>query len=238
MPSKERAITQVPVPVVMVLILALAAQAFWHSQRPGPAALASALPEPPPVTRLQLAAAGDPVALSKAMMLWLQAYDNQPGISIPFRDLDYARVTNWLDRILRLDERASYPLLAAARLYGEVPVPEKQRQMLAFVHREFLRDPDRRWQWMAHAVFVARHRLKDLPLALRYADELAAHTSASAVPAWARQLNIFVLEDMGEIEAAKILIGGLLDSGELRDESERQFLMRRLKELEAKTPTP
>jgi hypothetical protein len=77
-----------------------------------------------------------------------------------------------------------------------------------------------------------------MPLALRYANELAAHTSAASVPSWARQLNIFVLEDMGEIEAAKVLIGGLLESGELHDQSEQEFLMRRLKELEARQLHP
>jgi hypothetical protein len=235
MAATERPLARVPRPVLLLLIGSLATQAFWHARRAGPEAQASALPPPPPLSQLELTSAGDPVALSKLSMLWLQAHDNQPGISIPFRDLDYGRVIGWLERILQLDERASYPLLAAARLYAEVPVPEKQRQMLEFVRREFLRDPDRRWPWMAHAVFVARHRLKDLPLALSLANDLSAHASA-AVPSWARQMNIFVLEGMGEIEAAKVLIGGLLESGQLKDASEQQFLMRRLQDLESRSP--
>jgi hypothetical protein len=135
MRSKERPIASVPVTVSMALLMGFGAQVLWHLHRPPPEAIAAALPEPPPHSQLHLVAAGDPIALSKALMLWLQAFDNQPGISIPFRNLEYGRVIDWLEHILRLDEQTSYPLLAAARLYGEVPVPEKQRQMLDFVHR-------------------------------------------------------------------------------------------------------
>ena len=46
-------------------------------------------------------------------------------------------------------------------------------------------------------------------------------------------MRIFLLQDMGEIEAAKILLGGLLASGEITDAREIRFLMERLKELEA-----
>jgi hypothetical protein len=45
-------------------------------------------------------------------------------------------------------------------------------------------------------------------------------------------MEIYVLEDMGEIEAAKILIGGLLESGEITDAHELKFLEERLRRLE------
>ena len=36
------------------------------------------------------------------------------------------------------------------------------------------------------------------------------------VPLWARQMEIFILEDMNELEAARIMLGGLLGSGEIQ----------------------
>jgi hypothetical protein len=45
-------------------------------------------------------------------------------------------------------------------------------------------------------------------------------------------MEIYVLEDMGEIESAKILIGGLLESGAITDAHELQFLKDRLNRLE------
>ena len=41
-----------------------------------------------------------------------------------------------------------------------------------------------------------------------------------------------ILEDMNELEAAKILIGGLIASGQVKDERDLRLLQRRLKLLE------
>lgn len=166
-------------------------------------------------------------------MLWLQAFDNQPGISIPYRELDYQTVIAWLEEILALDARGQYPLFAASRLYSEVPDEARQRMMLEFVFRKFLEDPDRRWPALAHAVYMAKHRLQDLPLALRYARALTDHVTATNVPFRARQMQYWVLEDLGELEDARILLGGLLDSGTIKDPHELMFLRQRLQELES-----
>jgi hypothetical protein len=186
---------------------------------------------------LRAASLGEPVAAAKWLMLRLQAYDNQPGISIPFLSLDYGRVITWLERILALDPGSQYPLLSASRLYAEVPDPVRQRQMLDFVFRKFLEDPNRRWPWLAHAAIIARHRLKDLPLARTYAEALRTRATGLDVPHWAQQMDILLLADMNEVESAKVLLGGLLTSGRVTDQHEFHFLNERLKELEAQSPT-
>lgn len=210
-------------------------QIAWHGTQPPPQAQAEGLSDPPSVSLLRTASFGEPEVLAGLIMLWLQAFDHQPGISISFRELDYSRLTAWLERILRLDGRTQYPLLAASRIYAEVSVPAKQRQMLEFVYRQFLLDPDRRWPWMAHSVYVAKHRLKDLPLALKYAKALAERAIGANVPHWAQQMRIFVLEDMGEVESSRVLLGGLLESGSITDPHERRFLEGRLEELESRS---
>ena len=89
--------------------------------------------------------------------------------------------------------------------------------------------------WLAHAALLAKHRLRDLPLALRYAAEVDRLAAAPTVPGWARQMKIFILEDMNELEAAKVLLGGLLASGKISDENEVRFLELRLRELEGRS---
>ncbi len=232
--KKERPVKDIPLWVLPTLLITLIIQIAWHSYRPDPIARAVDLPEPPTIETLNVLSLGDPVALSKLTMLWLQAHDNQPGISIPFRQLDYTVLTHWLETILALDPRSQYPLLSAVRVFGEVPVPEKQRQMLSLVEREFHKDPNHRWPWLAHAAFIAKHRLKDQQLALKFAKALATEATGKNVPNWAKQMQIFLLEEMGEIESAKILLGGLLESGQITDPNERAFLYERLKELEEK----
>jgi hypothetical protein len=218
--------------VLLVLVpLALAAQIIFTVLQPRPQARAEELTAPPSSGVLRALSLGDPVALAQMLTLWLQAFDNQPGISIPFLDLDYGKVEAWLQRILDLDPHGQYALLMASQLYAEVPDEKKQRLMLDFVYREFLQDPNRRWPWLAHAAIMAKHRVKDLPLALRYAEALAKHATGPGVPHWATQMRIFIYEDMGEYETARVLLGGLLDSGVVQDEHELHLLIERLNHL-------
>lgn len=224
----QRPLNQVPVTVWLLLLAGLCLQIAWHQHMPAPQARADSLPATPASSTLHVISLGDDIALSKLLNLWLQVYDNQPGISIPFRDLDYARVRGWLEASLDLDPRGHYPLLAAVRLYGQVPDPERRMQMLEFAYEKFLEAPNTRWPWLAHAVVIARHQLKNPSLALKYARALAANATGPQVPHWAQQMSIFVLEDMGETEAARILIGGLLDSGQITDLHEFRFLSERL----------
>src|SRR3954469_5434177 len=98
-----------PRAVLASLTLALLLQVLWQVGRPPTQARAQDLPPPPSPVTLQLAALGEPVALSKAMMLYLQSHDEQAGVSIAWRDLDYRRVAAWLQRVLDLDPRSQYP---------------------------------------------------------------------------------------------------------------------------------
>ena len=228
----ERSVKDVPVFIVITLSLAFFCQIYWSSSRPLATIHIKPLPEPPSKIESQLMGLGDSIAIAKLFMLWLQAFDNQPGVSVPFKSLNYHRVINWLDRILTLDPKGLYPLLAASRIYSVVGDDEKKRQMLGFVSEKFFEDPDRRWPSMVHAIYVAKHRLEDYPLALKYAHAVARQVTREEIPSWVKQMEIYVLEDMGEIESAKILIGGLLESGTITDAHELQFLKDRLNRLE------
>src|SRR6267142_5642212 len=231
----QRSISGVPRAVMMLLALGLAAQVGLKLAAARPSASANELPPVPGIGALRLASFGDPVALAKGLMLYLQAFDYQAGTKVPYRDLDYGRLEAWLARILELDPQGQYPLLAASRLYAEVPVESKQRSMLEFIYRQFLLDPNRRWPWLANATVIAKHRLHDLPLALRYAQALQRYATAANVPLWAKQMEAFILEDMNELEAARVVIGGYLQSGSITDPAELRFLEKHLKDLEAKS---
>jgi hypothetical protein len=228
----ERPLRYVSAPVLALLAAGLALQIGLHATRPAPQVRAPDLLPAPSATLLRLASLGEPIALAKILMLQLQAFDYQSGSKVPYKDLDYDRVEAWLTRILDLDPRGQYPLLAAAQLYAEVPREAKQRSMMDFVYRQYLLDPNRRWPWLAHAAFLAKHRLKDMKLALKYAAALQKYTTAKDVPAWVSTMEIFMREDMNELETARIMIGGLLASGKITDRGELRFLEGRLHEIE------
>jgi hypothetical protein len=229
---RERPLSDVPRWITGLLACALALQVLLASSQPKPTAKAEDLGPPPSADALRLAAMGEPVALAKLLMLYLQAFDYQAGTRIPYRDLNYEHLEGWLRRILELDPVGQYPLMSASRLYAEVPDPAKERRMLEFVYAEYLKDPNRRWPWLAHATVLAKHQLKDLPLARKYAVALQQNTTTPDAPAWVRQMEPFILEDMNELEAARILIGGLIASGQVRDQRDLRLLERRLQLLE------
>jgi hypothetical protein len=222
----ERPLRDVPALVWLALASALAVQIGWRALSAPPAPSAAGLPPPPAASALRLAAFGEAEAAARLSMLYLQAHDLR---------VDYGRLVGWLQAILDLDPRSDYPLFAAARVYAENADPARSRMALDFVYRQFLAAPDRRWAALAQAAFVAKHRLKDLSLARRYAAAIDRHTRSADVPLWARQMEIFILEDMNELEAARILLGGLVESGAVKDPREAAFLVRRLRELEERS---
>lgn len=227
---------RVPRAVRVLLGLSLAAQLGWQaSQRPA-APQPQDLPPPPALSSLQLASLNEAPAAARLSMLYLQSFDDQPGVRLAWRQLDYGRVLAWLQRALELDPRSQYPLLAASEVYGAVNDPVRVRLMLDWVYARFAEDPNRRWPWLAHAAVVAKHRLHDLPLARRYAQALRLQATAPDVPPWARELEAFILEDMNEAEAARVLIGGLLQGGQITDPHELAFLQQRLEALAAPAP--
>ena len=84
-------------------------------------------------------------------------------------------------------------------------------------------------------VITAKHEHKDLELALKYANAHAEKATGKNVPYWAKDMKIIVLEDMGQVEAAKILVGALIESGEITDPYELNFLTHKIATLEEKS---
>ncbi|TMG79954.1 MAG: hypothetical protein E6H77_03840 [Betaproteobacteria bacterium] len=200
----ERPLASLPIWLWLALAAALAAQIGFRALHSATKLHEADLPPPPSASALRLAGLGERAATARLAMLYLQAFQS--------RKLDYQRLVEWLHNILELDPRSQYPLFLAARVYAETPDETRARLMLDFIYGEFLVDPDRRWPWLAAA--------------------LDRHTQAADLPLWARQMELFILEDMNELEAARIMLGGLLASGAIQDPAEARFLAGRLKSLE------
>ena len=232
--DKDRPIRDVPVAVIVLLIISIGVQLLWHAEQPPIIAKAEDLPVPLSSRSYAMSSLGEPVAMAKLLNLWLQAFDNQPGLSLSFHQLDYPRLTQWFDTILQLDPNGVYPMLVAARVYGSVKNEKQQRIMMDYIFKKFNENPNRHWRWLAHIIITAKHELKDMPLALKYADALAEKADGKNVPYWAKDMKIIVLEDMGEVQAAKVLVGGLIANGEITDPYEIIFLEEKIRMLDEK----
>jgi hypothetical protein len=179
---------------------------------------------------------GDPLPVAALLNLYLQGFEMQPGLMVAYRTLDYAQVQRWLTASITLDPASQAPHLAASRIYADVADLPRMRVMLDFTYRQFAADPNRRWPWLAHAAYLAKHRLKDLPLAQTYARAIASQVTDPNVPGWAKQMEVFILEDLGEKEAARIMLGGLVASGQIKEKRDVEAMKARLQALEQAKP--
>ena len=234
MAAVQRPWSSVPRPLCWLLAACLLLQLGWRVAQQHAPAQVRPLPAPPPPAVARLASLGEPLAMAKAMLLYLQSFEDQPGVSLAWRQLDYDRLAGWLETAQTLDPRSQYALVAASVVYAGVSDPQRARRMLTFVAASFAADPQRRWPAMAQAVLVARHQLHDLPLALAYARQLRQLATGPQVPAWVREMEAFILEDMDQLDSARLVIGGLIASGQISDPHELAFLARRLDELARK----
>lgn len=221
---RSRPFSVVPWPVYLLLVVGFVLQLGQHTLWPPPPVRAKKLPMAISAPWLRVLSLGEPIVLAKVLMLWLQAFDYQAGVKLTFRDLDLQRLEAWLGTLLDLDPKGQYPLLAAVRFYGDVRAPDQQRRFAAFAYRRFFDDPQNRWPWLAHATILAKHRLRDLPLALHYAHALRTHATGSKVPSWVKQMEIILLEEMGERQSAQRLLRDVLADGTVRDPREIHFL--------------
>jgi hypothetical protein len=166
-----------------------------------------------------------------AMNIYIQTFDSQAEKSLGIRTLDHSAIRQWLSQAIEINPKSIYSLLLASRVYASAANPADARKTLDFVHEHFLRSPKQNWPWLAHAVHVARYELGDMELAKRYARSIALHATLAEVPSWAKQLEVFILEANNEIDAARQLLGNLINSGQIKDLAELQFLAGRLNQL-------
>lgn len=224
----------VPRKLILYFLFSAFLQLICHHYYGQLQAHAKRLPPPLSSASYQLLNLGEDTASAYLLSIWLQSFDNQPGLRLPYSALDYATVARWLSLIESLNSESNYPQLLAAYSYASLPNTEQQRIMLRYIHRSFKLDPVKNWRWLAQAALIAKHDLNDLPLALEYAMELHQLAQKNEIPYWVRDLPIIYLEDMGNYQAARILIGGLLAHGEISDRFELAYLQQKFDALSPK----
>lgn len=186
----------------------------------------------PPVTRTdaapspvmaRIAGLGDGQFYYRAAGLGLQTMGDWAGQLTPLERYDYGRLAGWFSLLSQLDPRSHYVPSLAAYYYGLSRNPAQVRLVIGYLRRIGLENPQQNWNYLAYAVYLARHRVKDPLLALEMAQELAA-LKAEGLPAWTRQLPAFVLADAGELEAARTILEAILASTPNLDPAEQYFI--------------
>lgn len=219
--------------VQALLILAFILQVSFHHISSINDESSSNLKSAPSSTHLHILSMGEQSALARLSLLWLQSFDSQGGIKLRYSDLDYSKLTQWLDVITELNPTSDYPMLLASQIYTMVPDTTKKRTALEYVYKKFLQSPNQNWRWLSQCAVIAKHQLDDFELALKYAKAIREH--ATDAPTWAKQMEVLLLDNVGEYQTAEIILGGLISSRQYRDEKELIFLQDKLTEIKQRS---
>jgi hypothetical protein len=234
----QRSIKATPWWVLLLLVTSLAMQVAWKRVHVPTTPPIEDFPAPPGLALMRLASLGDPLPLAKLSMLYLQSFDAQPGNVAAYKKLDYERLETWLTSILALDPAGQYPLFVASKFYTLVPDRAKQVRMMEFVYREFFKDPARRWQSLAYQTLDVQYRLKDLPLAQKYAHAIYQHARGGDVPMWVTMLEPAILEDMGDLAQARAILQDALARGIVNTPEDVRAFQNHMKWIDSRLALP
>ena len=218
------AASAIPRGALAAVLISLSLQAaFWWQTRH----LQAGWDGVPPAPSSQVAKAlalGDGEFLYRAMSFVLQNMGDEGGVVTPLKDYDYQRLGQWFRLLDKFNPKSEFLPVLVGYYFSQSQNRDDVRVVISFLAHIAIRDPERNWRWMAHAIYLARHRVKDTNLALSLAHRMAAMKSPG-IPIWAQQMPAFVLADVGEKEAARDLMEAILDSEKDLDAEERDFML-------------
>jgi hypothetical protein len=218
-------------PAVYIFSLLIALQiglAFAIKGKRPPEAIVT----PPPAPRAaQAMSLGDDQFLYRALALEVQEMGDSGGRFSPLGDYDYKMLMAWFRLLDGLDARSDYAVSLAALQYGLTQKPEDARLIAQYIREHAASDPAKKWRFLAHAAYIARHRGKDLDLALAIAKDLA-EIDLPDIPAWTKQMPAFIMTEMGDKEAALAYLSALIATGSMSEEEKihmHNYIQKRLR---------
>lgn len=213
----------VPLKTLAGILLALGLQAgFWwqtHDIRVG----WRGVPAVPSHDVALALAFGDGQLFYRTVTFRLQNMGDEGGRVTPLEDYDYRRLTRWFRLLDDFDSRSRYLPVLVGHYFSQSQDAADVRAVIEYLREIAVREPARNWRWLAHAVYLARHRVGDMDLALELARELAA-LDVEGLPVWTRQMPAFVLAEVGEKEAARDLLEAIMASDPNLSPAEIRFM--------------
>jgi hypothetical protein len=235
MKRAERPFNSLPRPLVACFLVVLGVQIWMAQGALSAGELAyKTLPDPNASSTYRVASMGSDRLLSYLLAIRLQLHDNQSGKHMRYEQLDYQKLTHWLEQITALNPHSEYPTMLASRVYSQTNDKQNMRLMIDFIQASFTRDPQLHWRRMTEATILAKHKLGDLSLALSLAEQLTTQPIDVVMPQWARDMQFILLGELNEFEAGIAMIVAMLESGSLENADERRFLKVKLLEFQQK----
>lgn len=198
--------------IEIILAVALVCNiGFWLSVR----SVKSQWGNVPPAPKAELAASsglGDTQLSYRIIGIMLQNLGDTGGRTTALKDYDFAELSKWFFVQNSLDHHSNYIPYLAAYYYSATQEPLKFRPVIDYLEAVGQSPEGEKWRFLAQAVYLSRFVMNDTDLALKLANQLAAHKNPN-MPSWTRQMPAFVMTQAGDKKAAYGLLVEILRSG-------------------------
>lgn len=155
----------------------------------------------------------------------LQGLGDGGGQVTPLKDYDYEKLGQWFWLLHGLDPASNDVPMLAAYYFGGTPVPKDVAVVVDYLGVIGQNPAGNKWRWLAHAIFLARHRMNDMDLSLDLAYKLSKmEPVGDTLPIWARQMPAFVLAEKGDKQAAREIVENILLSSQQFHPNEVNFM--------------
>lgn len=158
-------------------------------------------------------ALGDRQLAYRSGSITLQNFGDTGGHYRPFTEYNYKNLRQWFFMLHGVDPASEVVPILAGYYFGVSKDKEQLRQVVAYLSVVGEIPVSEKWRWLAHAVYLARHGMKDLDLALALAQKLARQRPVDEeLPGWARQMPAFIMEAQGDEGAARQFMMNMLEN--------------------------
>ena len=233
-------VNDIKVPHIILALLVALQVLFWYQTVDIKPKL-DIVPPLPSEKEVAALSFGDSQFYFRALAFNLQMAGDTFGRSTPLKDYNYPKLLEWFRLLDRLDEnclppenpnncRAStsnYVPSLAAYYFSKSQNNKDVKYVLDYLEEHSMRNPEANWWWLSQSIYLANSVLRDKPRAIRIATEL--HKIKADMPLWARQMVVFLREDIGEkSQAEEIMCETLLDYSTMLNNApkrERDFML-------------
>ena len=168
------------------------------------------VPQVPSEVAVNALSLGDKQFYFRYLGFIIQNAGDSWGRFTALRDYDYQELAQWFALLDQLDPVSNYIPSLAGYYYSHTQNRQDTIYVVRYLVKHAMRDPKRKWWWLAQAVYIANHLLEDKALALEIAYQLANLPQTVIMPLWARQMPAFIHEQLGQKQAATKIIVDLL----------------------------
>lgn len=172
----------------------------WKYSRPITIDWQNVPPAPTKTTALAFSL-GDEQFSYRFLGILLQSFGNTSGRYEALKNYDYDTLYEWFELLDGIDARSEYLPYLVTYYFGSAQTNPQLRFVAKFLEDVGIRIGRQKWKWLAQAIYIARYKLKDIEYARELAAKLAEHKDPN-VGAWAKNMDAYIMAQMGDKEAA------------------------------------